>query len=422
MTTPRRRIAVGGTSQTDLRARVPASTEGDAERAMLRALHRSGVGGVSGLTALTAAGQLLAAVRGPEPLSHADVHVVCGSTTVHVEIDITGLDGFDETAMQSDAFPATRWGTLRERGRAALWADVDRSIGDRVRHDPDDPGAAADPIEVLLDVTTRLARARTLSEVAGVINGPLCAHLGANAAALAMREAGSVRLIDPGPSDYLYRVDVDHPREFPISSDLPIASAIRNAEFGVHPRAVLDHNFTAVGARPRGDNNDALTIVPVTIAGRPIGALAVGWRGTRPVEWLRPLLVIVANHSAEAAIRVLSPPPGVTTMRPAGPRAPGTQDRTATALGGLTIDVVSRRVFLPGREPVRLTGREFELLLFLGEHVGTVQSRLQTLREVWGIGFRADTSVVDVTVSRLRRKLGAEVIVTIRDQGYMLLA
>ncbi len=71
---------------------------------------------------------------------------------------------------------------------------------------------------------------------------------------------------------------------------------------------------------------------------------------------------------------------------------------------------------------MRLTGREFELLLFLGEHVGTVQTRLQTLREVWGIDFRADTSVVDVTVSRLRRKLGAESIVTIRDQGYMLLA
>ncbi len=105
---------------------------------------------------------------------------------MHLEIDVTGLDGLDETAIRSDAFPATRWGTLREHGRAALWADVDRSIGDRVRHDPDDPGAAADAVEVLLDVTTRLARARTLSDVTAVVNGPLCAHLGAHAAALAI--------------------------------------------------------------------------------------------------------------------------------------------------------------------------------------------------------------------------------------------
>ena len=250
-------------------------------------------------------------------------------------------------------------------------------------------GDAVDAVAALLDVTTQLARARSFADITAVVQGPLCTHLGADAASLAIRDVS---------------------RSFT----------------GSDP----EHHTPGAGVRSRADVNDALVTVPVTVAGRPIGTLAVGWRGTRPVERLRPLLVIVARHSADAAIRGLSPPPGVTAMRPAGPRAPGTktdaadrpEERPATSVGRLRVDVVSRRVYVPGREPVRLTGREFELLLFLGEHVGTVQTRLQTLREVWGIDFRADTSVVDVTVSRLRRKLGAQTIVTIRDQGYMLLA
>jgi hypothetical protein len=314
-----------------------------------------------------------------------------------------------------------------------LWADVDRTLGDADHGSRvpiglsglSDDGEPRDPIRVLLDVTTRLARARSLADIAAVVDGPLRAHLRANAATLAVRNAATVRLVSHELSDVLHRRSgVGHPDRFPIGSDLPIAASIRDGSFCAYASSrLLEQDFPGVAAQVRADDNDALVTVPVTVTGHPIGALAIGWRGTRPVEKLRPLLVIVAKHSADAAIRVWSPHPGVTAMRPAGPRVPGTRGRVATSIGGLRLDVVARQVFVPGRtDPVRLTGREFELLLFLSEHIGTAQTRLQTLREVWGIDFRADTSVVDVTVSRLRRKLGPDVIVTIRDQGYMLRA
>ena len=60
-----------------------------------------------------------------------------------------------------------------------------------------------------------------------------------------------------------------------------------------------------------------------------------------------------------------------------------------------------------------------EKLETLVEHSGTALSRHDTMRDVWGIDFGADTSVVDVTISRLRRKLGTRVVVTVRDQGYL---
>jgi two-component system alkaline phosphatase synthesis response regulator PhoP len=71
------------------------------------------------------------------------------------------------------------------------------------------------------------------------------------------------------------------------------------------------------------------------------------------------------------------------------------------------------------QEPIRLTGREFELLLYLMRHPGVAHDRHALLREVWGIEFAAGTSVVDVTVSRLRRKLGIDDIVTVKDRGYL---
>lgn len=425
MSVPRAWVGYGRPSPTTAHARIPTDGEPEAERAVLRALQRSGVGGVTGLSCLIAAADLLSAVRAAHAPSSVHLHVVPGASTVHLEIDVTGFEGLTEAPWNSDDFPAARWGTVCEHGRTALWADVDRSNFDVETPSRFQQGEPGDPVEVLLDVTTRLARARMLGDIAAVVEGPLRDHLGANAAAVAMRDGATARLIRPEPHEGAPRsAGIGHPEQFSITCDLPMAASIRNGTTHAYPSLrLLVHDFPGAGEQLRADANDALVTVPVTVTGHPIGALAVGWRGTRPVDTVRPLLVIVAKHSAEAAIRVLSPPPGLTAMRPAGPRAPGAVPRTATAtaIGGLRLDLVSRQVFVPGRsDPIRLTGREFELLHFLGEHAGTVQSRMQTLREVWGIDFRADTSVVDVTVSRLRRKLGPNVVVTVRDQGYML--
>lgn len=71
-------------------------------------------------------------------------------------------------------------------------------------------------------------------------------------------------------------------------------------------------------------------------------------------------------------------------------------------------------------ETVSLSATEFRLLEVLLDHRGRVLSRHQLLEMVWDIGSWGDTHVVEVTVQRLRRKIGAERIVTVRGAGYKL--
>jgi hypothetical protein len=69
-----------------------------------------------------------------------------------------------------------------------------------------------------------------------------------------------------------------------------------------------------------------------------------------------------------------------------------------------------------------LTGKERDLLVLLMKNVGRVCARERLLNSVWGLDSDPLTNVVDVTVSRIRRKLGdaADIITTIRNYGYRL--
>ncbi len=73
-------------------------------------------------------------------------------------------------------------------------------------------------------------------------------------------------------------------------------------------------------------------------------------------------------------------------------------------LGEITIDPAARRVFVRGEE-VQLTGREFEVLLFLARHPGQAFSRNQLMDAVWQYSFYTDTSTVTVHIRRLRSKI-----------------
>eukprot|EP01133_Synstelium_polycarpum_P022482 gene22481-26967_t len=73
-------------------------------------------------------------------------------------------------------------------------------------------------------------------------------------------------------------------------------------------------------------------------------------------------------------------------------------------VGPLTVDLRGHRAHIDGRR-IELTKREFDLLSVLAEHAGVVLSRAQLLRLVWGYDFAADTNVVDVFVTYLRKKL-----------------
>ena len=85
----------------------------------------------------------------------------------------------------------------------------------------------------------------------------------------------------------------------------------------------------------------------------------------------------------------------------------------------LVIDRAGMEVHVAG-EPVSLTPTEYRLLLELAEHRGVVCSRERLLEEVWGYVWAGDTRLVDMHVRRLRAKIGADMIETVRGAGYKL--
>ncbi|MGH7318899.1 MAG: response regulator transcription factor [Candidatus Rokuibacteriota bacterium] len=104
-------------------------------------------------------------------------------------------------------------------------------------------------------------------------------------------------------------------------------------------------------------------------------------------------------------------------------RRPGPRQRfEECAFGDVRIRLRGRQAFKAGRE-VRLTRKEFDLLVYLIQHRGEVITREQLLDEVWGYDQFPTTRTVDTHVLRLRRKFEADpdrpaLILTVHGQGY----
>jgi two-component system OmpR family response regulator len=92
---------------------------------------------------------------------------------------------------------------------------------------------------------------------------------------------------------------------------------------------------------------------------------------------------------------------------------------TSLVVGRLRLDLI-RREADSGAGPVALAEREFLLLLELMQSLGGVVSKQRLLSAVWGYRFDPGSNVVDVYIRRLRAKLGADAIVTVRGEGYRI--
>jgi len=86
---------------------------------------------------------------------------------------------------------------------------------------------------------------------------------------------------------------------------------------------------------------------------------------------------------------------------------PATALTPPVEVGDLVIDPEAREATRSG-EPLLLTQREFDLLLFLARHPGQVFSRNQLMDTVWQYSFYTDTSTVTVHIRRLRAKVEAD--------------
>lgn len=90
-------------------------------------------------------------------------------------------------------------------------------------------------------------------------------------------------------------------------------------------------------------------------------------------------------------------------------------------IAGILLNLSAREVFV-GDDPISLTPKEFDLLLFLAKNKNVAKSRQEILHAVWNIEYYGDARTVDTHIKNLRMKLGkaGNVIRTVRSMGYLL--
>lgn len=99
-------------------------------------------------------------------------------------------------------------------------------------------------------------------------------------------------------------------------------------------------------------------------------------------------------------------------------RAAG-QVSSVITCGLLELDTRSARVTVDGRL-VKLTALEYRLLAYLAHHQGRVVSRTELTEHLYEYDADRDSNTIEVFVGRLRRKLGVDLIQTVRGLGYHL--
>jgi two-component system OmpR family response regulator len=89
--------------------------------------------------------------------------------------------------------------------------------------------------------------------------------------------------------------------------------------------------------------------------------------------------------------------------------------------GPVTLDTSSGRVNVDGN-PIKLTAHEYRLLAYLIHHQGRVVPRAEIIEHLYDQDFDRDSNTIEVFVGRIRRKLGTEVLQTVRGLGYVMMA
>ena len=87
--------------------------------------------------------------------------------------------------------------------------------------------------------------------------------------------------------------------------------------------------------------------------------------------------------------------------------------------GPLMLDTKSSKATMDGK-PLKLTSLEFRLLDYLMHHIGEVVSRTELVEHLYDQDFDRDSNTIEVFVGRLRKKMGSDMIETVRGMGYRI--
>ncbi|KFB10639.1 response regulator transcription factor [Nitratireductor basaltis] len=87
--------------------------------------------------------------------------------------------------------------------------------------------------------------------------------------------------------------------------------------------------------------------------------------------------------------------------------------------GPLRVDTKASKADVNG-VPLKLTSHEYRMLAYLLHHKGSVVSRTELVEHLYDQDFDRDSNTIEVFVGRLRKKLGVDVIETVRGMGYRM--
>ncbi|RVD65602.1 response regulator transcription factor [Mesorhizobium sp. M7A.F.Ca.ET.027.03.2.1] len=87
--------------------------------------------------------------------------------------------------------------------------------------------------------------------------------------------------------------------------------------------------------------------------------------------------------------------------------------------GPLRLDTKASKAGVDG-VPLKLTSHEFRLLAYLMHHMGEVVSRTELVEHLYDQDFDRDSNTIEVFVGRLRKKMGIDMIETVRGMGYRM--
>jgi len=87
--------------------------------------------------------------------------------------------------------------------------------------------------------------------------------------------------------------------------------------------------------------------------------------------------------------------------------------------GNVRLDTRAARVTVDGN-PIKLTSLEFRLISYLMHHKDRLVPRMELIEHLYEQDFDRDSNTVEVFIGRLRKKLGSDVIKTVRGLGYLV--